>query len=48
MLQNSMVTAFNVFELLGENQLVLGGGVKLPLPPRIGLSEWLFTSLLKS
>ena len=30
MLLKSRVTAFTVFELLRENQLVEGGGVKIP------------------
>ena len=38
MLQNVRVTAFNVSELLGENQQ--GGRVKLPTPtPRLGLKQ---------
>ena len=36
MLQNSRITAFTIFELLRENQLVGGGGVKLL---RLGLSD---------
>ena len=32
MLQNAWVTAFNVFELLREDQQGGGEGVKLPLP----------------
>ena len=42
MLQNSRVTAFTVLELLRENQLEVGGGVKLPPPlhpTRLGLIQ---------
>ena len=42
MLQNSRVTAFTVFELLRENQLVcVGGGVKITPPPspRLGVKH---------
>ena len=42
MLQNSRVAVFTVFELLRENQLGAGGGVKItPLPPRLGLTKML-------
>ena len=44
-LQNFRVTAFNVFDLLREIQLGVGGGVKLPSPPIQIRVKWLFIQL---
>ena len=48
MLQNGKVTAFNVSELLKENQQGWGVGGKIPTPSQIRVKSMYFAELLRT